>query len=232
MRTTRTKRLKRKQRKQFIIKLFKTLFSNIWYFIVALVYIVIKTYVELEKTIIKIFKIFPKWFVRLTIWIILINIYTLNNKAPEIIEKIITKTEIKEIIAVKEILVEPEKCSYGIYECAIYDEALEQGLNDEQAKISIAISQWETGHYKSSLFKNNNNIGGLYNSSARKFYTYSSVEDGIEAYVRNLNKGYFDKGLNTIESIQKKYCPVGAKNDPTGLNKNWLGGVTQLYNQL
>jgi hypothetical protein len=28
-----------------------------------------------------------------------------------------------------------------------------------------------------------------------------------------------------IEFLQKRYCPIGAKNDPTGLNKNWLKNV-------
>ena len=39
-------------------------------------------------------------------------------------------------------------------------------------------------------------------------------------------------GLNTLETIQPKYCPIGAKNDPNGLNKNWLGGVNKIYESL
>jgi hypothetical protein len=28
-----------------------------------------------------------------------------------------------------------------------------------------------------------------------------------------------------LEFLAKRYCPIGAKNDPTGLNKNWLKNV-------
>ena len=140
--------------------------------------------------------------------------------------------EIKEIYAVKELYVEPTKCAYGVYECAIYDTAIESGLTVEQGKIAIAISKHETANYTSSLFKNNNNIGGLYNGNAGKFFSYTSVEDGIDAYVGNLKRGYFDKGLTTIETIQKKYAPINAINDPTGLNEHWVSGVTYYYNQL
>ena len=29
-----------------------------------------------------------------------------------------------------------------------------------------------------------------------------------------------------LQSLQRRYCPVGAENDPTGLNSNWLKNVT------
>ena len=32
-----------------------------------------------------------------------------------------------------------------------------------------------------------------------------------------------------ITFLGRTYCPVGAKNDPTGLNKNWVKNVTKLY---
>lgn len=213
-------------------ELIKVLFKDIYYVLVGLVYIVVKTYVAFEKAFLKVWSMLPKWVIRIMVWVMLININILNDKAPEIIEKIVTNIEVKEVYAVKEMMVEPEKCAYGIYECAIYDSALEYGLNDEQAKIAIAISKHETGTYTSAIFKNNNNIGGLYNSSASCFYKYDSVEDGIDAYIRNLKNGYFDKGLNTIEKIQAKYAPLNAENDPTGLNNNWISGVTYFYNEL
>jgi len=28
-----------------------------------------------------------------------------------------------------------------------------------------------------------------------------------------------------VEFLSKRYCPIGATNDPTGLNKNWLKNV-------
>lgn len=35
-----------------------------------------------------------------------------------------------------------------------------------------------------------------------------------------------------IEFLGKTYCPVGASNDPTGLNKYWFKNVTYHYNNL
>jgi hypothetical protein len=32
-----------------------------------------------------------------------------------------------------------------------------------------------------------------------------------------------------IAFLGSRYCPVGAKNDPTGLNKNWVKNVKKLY---
>lgn len=229
---TRTNKFRGKRVGSYLIALTKETAQNTYYLLISLLYIILNSYIEFEKAFIKVWEQFPKWLKRVIILVMLINISVLNDKAPEIIEKIKTNIEIKEVYAVKEIMVEPEKCSYGLYECAIYDKALEYGLNDEQAKIAIAITKHETGSYTSSLFKNNNNIGGLYNSAAKKFYTYNSTEDGIEAYIKNLKNGYFDKGLDTIEEIQKKYAPLNAENDPTGLNDNWISGVTYYYDEL
>lgn len=229
---TRTNKFRGKRVGSYLIELVKETAQNTYYVLVGILYIILKTYVEFEKAFIKVWKMFPRWVKRVVILVMLFNINALNDKAPEIIEKIKTNIEIKEVYAIKEIMVEPEKCSYGLYECAIYDKALEYGLNEDQAKITIAISKHETGSYTSSLFKNNNNIGGLYNSNDKCFYSYDSIENGIDAYIRNLKKGYFDKGLNTIEDIQKKYAPINADNDPTGLNNNWVAGVTYFYDGL
>lgn len=62
--------------------------------------------------------------------------------------------------------------------------------------------------------------------------SYDSLDDGIEAYLNNLKYNYFDIGLDTLEKIQPKYCPIGAENDPKGLNKYWLSGTQRKYNEL
>lgn len=232
---TRMSKLKQKrkaQAKKNVIWLIKAILKDFYYILVGIVYIILSTYIAFEKAFLKVWRMLPRWFNRLAIWLMIINIFALNDKPAEIIEKIKTEIEVKEVYAVKEIYIEPVKCEWGIYECAIYDKAIEYGLNEEQSKIAVAITKHETGNYTSSLFKNGNNVGGLYNSSAKKFFKYSNIEDGINAYINNLKKGYFDKGLDTIEKIQKKYCPIGAENDPTGLNANWISGVTYYYNQL
>lgn len=229
---TRTNKFRGKRVWLVLIRLFKTILKDIYYMLVGLVYLILKTYIEFEKAFLKVWGMLPRWFRRLAIWLMIINIFALNDKPAEIIEKVKTQIETKEIYVLQETYIEKEKCSYGVYECAVYDEAIEQGMTEEQAKMAIAISKHETGSYTSSLFKNSNNIGGLYNSSAKKFYTYKTLEDGISAYIKNLKKGYFDKGLDTIEKIQKKYAPLNAANDPTGLNNHWVSGVTYFYNEL
>lgn len=232
-RETRTKKYRNKRSKLKAMSIIKALIKDVYYLLVALVYLVLKTYVELEKAFIKVFRMLPIWVKRVIILTLIINVVILSNKDAEVVEKIKEVQELKEVYVVKESFKEEkEKCTYGLYECAIYDEALEQGLNVEQSKIAIAISKWETGSYTSNLFKNSNNLGGLYDSVNRRFYKYDSVEEGIESYVRNLKVGYFDKGLDTIEEIQKKYCPVGAENDPLNLNSNWLSGVKYFYEML
>lgn len=72
-------------------------------------------------------------------------------------------------------------------------------------KIAVAISRLETGHWKSNIFKKYNNVGGMmYKGKPMKF---SSLNEGVERFVRNLKNGYFDKRLDTPAKMQKKYCP-------------------------
>lgn len=37
--------------------------------------------------------------------------------------------------------------------------------------------------------------------------------------------------IQYLEFLSKRYCPIGAKNDPKGLNKNWLKNVEYYYNK-
>jgi hypothetical protein len=112
----------------------------------------------------------------------------------------------------------------------IYNVAINSELTHEQAILVVAISKHETGNWTSNLYKNNNNFGGIYNSKEKKFYSYESNEKGLQAFVNLLKNNYFGKGLNTIEEIGAKYCPVGASNDPKGINQHWVPKVTQYYN--
>jgi hypothetical protein len=112
----------------------------------------------------------------------------------------------------------------------IYNVAINSELTHEQAILVVAISKHETGNWTSNLYKNNNNFGGIYNSKEQKFYSYESNDKGLQAFVNLLKDNYFGKGLDTIEEIGAKYCPIGASNDPTGVNQHWVPKVTQYYN--
>lgn len=111
----------------------------------------------------------------------------------------------------------------------IYKESLEQGLSIEQAYILVAISRHETGNWTSNAFKIKNNFGGIMCNTGLR--TYNSLDEGLNAFVKLLKNNYFGKGLNTIEQIGAKYCPIGASNDPTGVNIHWVPNVTKYYNE-
>jgi hypothetical protein len=112
--------------------------------------------------------------------------------------------------------------------CDIYETSLNKGLSTEQAILLVSISKHETGHWSSNAFINKNNFGGICNSSGIKYY--SSYEEGLNAFIDLLINRYFNRGLNTIEQIGNVYCPVGASNDPNGLNQHWIPKVSQYYN--
>lgn len=146
------------------------------------------------------------------------------------IEKVeTTENTTNEVVEVKETSTTECKFSNEIA-CKIYNKGIEKGLTHEQAVLIVAISKHETGTWTSKAFNNNNNFGGIMCNSGLK--NYETFEDGLNDFVRILKSYYFDLGLTTIEQIGAKYCPVGAKNDPKGLNKNWVPGVTSIYQSL
>ena len=112
--------------------------------------------------------------------------------------------------------------------CNIYNKAIEKGLTENQSLLVVAISTHETGYWTSKAFTENHNFGGIMTSKGLK--SYSTYEEGLDHFVSVLKNYYFDKGLTTIEQIGAKYCPVGAENDPKGLNVNWVPSVTSIYN--
>ena len=93
--------------------------------------------------------------------------------------------------------------------------------------LLAAIAVHETGNGTSNAVKNKNNVGGMMGKNG--LMTFSSIEEGIDKMASNLKRNYIDKGLTSIEAIQKKYAPVGAANDPTNLNSNWVNGVKKYY---
>ena len=99
-------------------------------------------------------------------------------------------------------------------------------------RLAVAISMHETWDYTSYIFKHQNNVGGLWNGIKGEFYSYDTLDEGIEAYISNLKRNYYDEGRTTIETIQPKYAPIGAENDPNNLNSDWIPGVTRYYKEL
>lgn len=96
-----------------------------------------------------------------------------------------------------------------------------------------AIIRHETGNRTSKAFKELNNPCGMmyWNGKRMALKKYETIEDGYKACAKNLKNNYIDKGLTTIEQIQKKYAPIGI-NDKGNVNRYWVHGVTSIYNQL
>lgn len=98
------------------------------------------------------------------------------------------------------------------------------------ASVLAAIAINESGNGTSNAARTKNNVCGIMSAESKwkKLATFNSVDECLEAMAKNLKKNYVDKGLVTISQIHKKYCPIGAENDPTGLNKNWSKGVASI----
>lgn len=162
-----------------------------------------------------------------------IDTKVIQTNVSNIVEKVETTEQVEETETTEQVaIVEQTTATCKIDNetaCYIYNSAIEYGLEHNQALLVVAISRHETGGWSSSLYVNNNNFGGLYNSSAKKFFSYETKEDGLNAMLNTLSKSYFNKGLTTIESIGAKYCPVGANDN--GTNQYWVGSVTKIYNQ-
>lgn len=240
-RYSRKNRLKRKIKslgvKGILKKLGKIILENSIYIIVGFVYATYLLIRGFDNIVAKLFMRLPRLMKVAIIYLLVINFgydtYTIFNPT----------SDLKEVVAVSNTLeienipvnftVEEEKeeiCNLDSTSCKIAENAKKIGLNEEQTLISIAISKWETGNYTSNAFKNKNNVGGMMCSS--ELISYNSLDDGISAFLNNLKKNYFDIGLDTLEKIQPKYCPVGAKNDPNGLNQHWLKGTNQMLIEL
>lgn len=72
--------------------------------------------------------------------------------------------------------------------------------------ICLAIARLETGWFTSNAYVYGNNPGGM--SINEVPITYGSIEEGVEAFVKNLAMNYFSIGLDTPEKIGAKYCPA------------------------
>jgi surface antigen len=86
--------------------------------------------------------------------------------------------------------------------------------------LFAAIMAHESAWGQSSAIKNQNNPSGQMGSNG--LITFSSLDEGIEGTGATLKNLVVERQLQTIEKLGSVYCPVGADNDPTGLNVNWV----------
>lgn len=95
----------------------------------------------------------------------------------------------------------------------------------------VAISKHETGNFTSAAFKHKHNAMGI--SDSRGPTMQRSAEVSIEKMAKHLAdpNGYY-AGKTTIGQIANVYAPVGASNDPRGLNNGWGKGVGKYADEL
>ncbi len=58
-------------------------------------------------------------------------------------------------------------------------------------------------------------------------YNFESWADGIDTVAQGLRTNYLSEGRTTVALINLKYAPIGAANDPTGLNNHWTTNVSR-----
>jgi hypothetical protein len=94
-------------------------------------------------------------------------------------------------------------------------------------RLLVAISGGETSFATNGRGPSQYNAWGIGPGKS-----YDSWAHGIDAAAKLLRTGYLDKGLTSLPAIQRKWAPVGAGNDPSNLNSNWLRTNGQFYSDL
>lgn len=92
--------------------------------------------------------------------------------------------------------------------------------------LFAAIMGTESGWGTSYAVRVQNNPSGQMTGS--HVIHYSSLEEGIDATGATLHNLVVKGGLNTLQELQRAYAPVGASNDPNGMNSGWLKSVTTI----
>lgn len=102
------------------------------------------------------------------------------------------------------------------------------------ASVLAAIAMNESARGTSDGAVYLNNVGGVMTASSNytKLAKFDSVDDCLESMASNLRRNYINEGLKTISQVYEKYCPIGAKNDPKGMNGGWGRVVSSINNDI
>ena len=198
---------------------------------------------EINKAWVKVKKVLIIFFIGFMCGLVYSNLFICSdliakaetNENKEVIqidqekEKSLKSQKNAELESLEKIEELSNECNLDEVSCKIKKVAQDYGVD---WRLAVAISMHETWDYTSYIFKHQNNVGGMWNGMKGEFYSYDTLDDGIDAYISNLKTNYYDEGRTTIETIQPKYAPIGAKNDPNDLNSNWIPGVTRRYKEL
>jgi hypothetical protein len=115
-----------------------------------------------------------------------------------------------------------------------YDKVVEAAkTNNVPPSVMAGIIAHETGKGTSAMLRNRNNPAGLMDPSTgmSKGQSFGTLDEGIAAAGRTIGKNYA-RGGGSIGGMAGIYAPVGAANDPGGLNRSWTSGVSKYSQQL
>ena len=91
--------------------------------------------------------------------------------------------------------------------------SLEKGVDPY---LAVAISMEETGcnWNCSNLVKSCNNVGGMKGSGCGSYGYFDTLDNGIKAFIDNIERNYVAYGLTTAEAMNPKYAenPLWARN--------------------
>jgi len=111
----------------------------------------------------------------------------------------------------------------GVPCAASFDDAVKVNirpeLRDKLAPIVAAIRYAENGGKGKEYGILHPRVKPTYRSQAG--WCAATVQKNYDRWVKAGSKGEYIKFLGA------RYCPVGAKNDPNGLNKHWIKNVTK-----
>lgn len=194
---------------------------------------------EINKVWVKVKKVLIIFFIGFMCGLIYSNIFiqsdliakaqtTETNEVVELDqeeEKSLKKQKNAELESLEKIEELSNECVLDEISCKIKKVAQEYGVD---WRLAVAISMHETGKYTSVAFNDNNNVGGNFRNGS--LMVFEDLDKGIDFFISNLKNNYIDIGLDTIELIQPKYCPIGINDN--GDNKYWVNGVTKYYKEL
>jgi len=93
----------------------------------------------------------------------------------------------------------------------------EYGLTDEQRKLLFSIRQAENGEQGKEF--------GVLNDEAMRFAKDPDKFKSLDIQARWAAGTIKKRYTGDIDSFAKRWAPIGAKNDPKNLNKNWAKNV-------
>lgn len=87
----------------------------------------------------------------------------------------------------------------------------EYGIN---AYFTIAVMKLESGHGKSKIARDKNNLFGLNaidGDAYNKAFSFETKGDSVEKFGQLISDNYIDKGYTSVEKVASKYCKANPK---------------------